>query len=166
MQYYFLRDSKNSNSKFYLMKKLLNFVVLCFVSGCSSKAPTLGVLNGLLKECPDSPNCVCSQSKSKDHFIAPVKLEASLVEAKETLLKVITDSERAETIVEEENYIRAEFSSKLIGFVDDVEFYLTNGEGMTTLVHVRSASRTGHSDFGVNRERIESIRQKVSLLAS
>ena len=148
------------------MKKLLNFILLCFLSGCSSKAPTLGVANGSLKECPDSPNCVCSQSRSKDHFVAPIEIEASLVAAKETLLKVIADSERAETTVEEDNYIRVEFSSKLIGFVDDVEFYLTKGAEVKTLIHVRSASRTGHSDLGVNRERVESIRQKVSLLAS
>ncbi len=148
------------------MKKCLNFILLCFVSGCSSKAPTLGVSNGSLKECPSSPNCVCSQSESKEHLIEPIEAKVSLAKAREILLNVMADAERANTTVEQENYIRAEFSSRLIGFVDDVEFYLTGGNGKNTIIHVRSASRTGYSDLGVNRKRIESIRQKVNLLAS
>ena len=53
----------------------------------------------------------------------------------------------------QDKYIRSEFTSSLIGFVDDVEFYIE-----ASGIQVRSASRLGHSDFGANRKRIESIR--------
>ncbi|HEY9647011.1 MAG TPA: DUF1499 domain-containing protein, partial [Chroococcidiopsis sp.] len=63
--------------------------------------------------------------------------------------------ERTKIITATSDYLYAEFSSKLMGFVDDVEFYLSPADGV---IHVRSASRLGQSDLGVNRKRIEDIR--------
>jgi uncharacterized protein (DUF1499 family) len=63
-----------------------------------------------------------------------------------------------------DNYIRAEFVSKIFRFVDDVEFYFPDKKSKELLIHVRSASRVGYSDLGVNRMRIEQIRRKLKTL--
>jgi uncharacterized protein (DUF1499 family) len=75
-------------------------------------------------------------------------------------LKSIIESTPRTSIVEERaDYLYAEFTSMLIGYVDDVEFYFPPDE---QVIHVRSASRLGYSDFGVNRKRIEDIRAKLA----
>ena len=62
---------------------------------------------------------------------------------------------RIRVVSEGEGYLHAECESTLLGFVDDLELHLRSDQG---IVAVRSASRLGHSDFGVNRRRVESIR--------
>lgn len=124
----------------------------------SGKRPTnLGVKEGALAACPDSPNCVNSQTPESDaeHAIAPLSLKTSAPEAIARLKDIITDMERTEIIEQSETYLYAEFTSALMGYVDDVEFYADAAAGV---VHVRSASRLGQSDLGVNRKRIEAIR--------
>lgn len=119
----------------------------------------LGVTSGQLIACPNTPNCVNSQSASTDaeHSIAPLTYNSSSAEAIAKLKSVIQGLERTQIITESENYLYAEFKSALMGFVDDVEFYLDEG---AKVIHVRSASRLGQSDLGVNRKRIETIRAK------
>ena len=119
----------------------------------------LGVKDGKLMACPGSPNCVSSQAPSTDaeHSIAPLSYDSSPAEAIARLKSIVEGMERTEIIKETDNYLYAEFTSKLMGFVDDVEFY---AEPDTGTVHVRSASRLGQSDLGVNRQRIEAIRQQ------
>jgi uncharacterized protein (DUF1499 family) len=70
---------------------------------------------------------------------------------------------KTKIITENKNYLYAEFTSAIMGFVDDVEFYLDEG---AKVIHVRSASRLGQSDLGVNRKRIETIRTKLKELKS
>ncbi|WP_036479809.1 DUF1499 domain-containing protein [Myxosarcina sp. GI1] len=119
-----------------------------------TKPDNLGVTNGKLAACPDTPNCVNSQSDEKPAKIDPLPL-ASISE-----IKQVVESMDKTTIVEEtDNYLYAEFQSKLMGFVDDVEFYRDEA---ANVVHVRSASRLGKSDLGVNRKRVEEIRAKLS----
>jgi uncharacterized protein (DUF1499 family) len=77
------------------------------------------------------------------------------------LKTVIQNLERTKIITETENYLYAEFTSALMGFVDDVEFLLDDS---ANVIHVRSASRLGQSDLGVNRKRIETIRAKLNEL--
>lgn len=72
--------------------------------------------------------------------------------------KVIESMERTTIIEQTDNYLYAEFKSKLMGYVDDVEFYLDPNENV---IHVRSASRLGKSDLGVNRKRVEEIKEKL-----
>jgi uncharacterized protein (DUF1499 family) len=76
---------------------------------------------------------------------------------------VIQNLEKTKIITETQNYLYVEFTSKVMGFVDDVEFLLDNN---SQVVHVRSASRLGKSDLGVNRKRIETIRAKLDELKS
>jgi uncharacterized protein (DUF1499 family) len=113
----------------------------------------LGITNGKLASCPDSPNCVNSQSDDPKSKIEPLP-SVSIAEIK----KVVESMERTTIVEETDNYLYAEFKSKLMGYVDDVEFYL---DSSANVVQVRSASRLGKSDLGVNRQRIEEIRAKL-----
>ena len=121
------------------------------------RRPTnLGVTeDGQLAPCPDSPNCVSSQAAAGDavHFVAafPLVEISRIQEAIETL-------ERVQVIEASDRYLYAEFESEKLGFIDDVEFYRDAAAGV---VHVRSASRLGRSDLGVNRKRIEGIRARL-----
>ncbi|MFN3164366.1 MAG: DUF1499 domain-containing protein [Pseudohongiellaceae bacterium] len=134
------------------MKKPL-LALLPFLSACAGEPPQdIGVQGGRLAPCPDSPNCVSSFESDETHGIAP--LNADL----ETIEQVLVEMERTNIVSVEGNYLYAEFTSRLMGFVDDVEFLYDPGSGMT---HVRSASRLGYSDLGANRDRIESIRSQL-----
>lgn len=113
----------------------------------------LGVNNGKLAVCPSSPNCVSSQSQDPQSKISPLP-PVAISEIK----KVIEAMDGTTIIEENSNYLYAEFKSKLMGYVDDVEFYLDQTENV---MHVRSASRLGKSDLGVNRKRVEEIRAKL-----
>lgn len=120
----------------------------------TGKRPSdLGVNNGKLKPCPGTPNCVNSQSDN-----AQAKIEPLPAVAISEIRKVVESMERTTVIEETENYLYAEFKSKLMGFVDDVEFLRDSD---ANVVHVRSASRLGQSDLGVNRKRVEEIRSKL-----
>ena len=128
----------------------------------AGKRPTdLGVKEGKLTACPNTPNCVSSQSQDAVHTIEPLTFNSTPAEAMTQLKKVIEAEERTKIISETTNYLYAEFTSKLMGFVDDVEFYL---DAAPKIIHVRSASRLGQSDLGVNRKRIETIRTKFNEL--
>ncbi|NJP10537.1 MAG: DUF1499 domain-containing protein [Leptolyngbyaceae cyanobacterium RU_5_1] len=128
-----------------------------FFSGI--RPTTLGTQDGNLAACPDSPNCVSSQSQDKTHGIAPIPYTASAEEAFNQLKAVIQTLPRAEIITETTNYLYAEFTSSLMGFVDDAEFYV---DPEAQVIQVRSASRIGQSDLGINRKRIETIREKLN----
>lgn len=126
----------------------------------SGTPPTdLGIKDGQLKRCPDTPNCVCSQSPEtdKEHVIAPFSYTGSAVDAINKLKTIIEGMERSTIKQVSDDYLYAEFSSKLMGFVDDVEFYAPPGE---SVIHTRTAARMGKSDLGVNRKRTEEIRAK------
>lgn len=118
----------------------------------------LGISNGQLAPCPNSPNCVSSQSTDAVHQIAPLTFTSTPEEAITNLKKIIESLPRTKIITESQDYLYTEFKSALLGFVDDVEFYLDRN---ANVIQVRSASRLGQSDLGVNRQRIETIRVKL-----
>ena len=115
----------------------------------------LGVKNSKLTPCPTSPNCVSSQSKDETHAIEHFTYKSSGEEAFNRLKNIIEKLDNAEIIETKDNYLYAEFTTQIMGFVDDVEFY-NDPENKT--IHVRSASRLGESDLGKNRDRVEKIR--------
>ena len=126
---------------------------------CSGKKPSsIGIKDNRLTRCPKSPNCVVSFNDDKEHYIEPIIYDEDRNTIKEKLLQIISNSQRTKIIKNEDNYIYVEYTSKVIKFVDDVEFLFTDDN----IIHVRSASRVGHTDFGVNKARIENIK---SLLA-
>lgn len=134
---------------------LLPLIVL---AGCSSApAPDLGTPEGQLPPCPDTPNCVSSQAEDADHAVPPLRYEGSPEAAWKALREVLREQPRVTEIDHRaEEYLRAEFQSAVFRFVDDVEFL---GVPEQKLIHVRSASRIGYWDLGVNRRRVENIRQ-------
>lgn len=115
----------------------------------------LGVQDDSLAACPESPNCVVTQEANDPHTIAPITYQTDLDTARETLLKVLTVVPRTEIVEQTDNYIRAKSTSRLMGFIDDVEFYFPTDRQE---IEMRSAARLGESDLGVNRRRLEQIR--------
>ena len=110
-----------------------------------------------LKPPPSSPNCVSSLADPADaeHFIAPLQ-GASLAQVR----AVVEAMPRTRVVTAEDDYLHVVFTSALFRFKDDVEFEV-DGEVDGEVVHVRSASRVGHSDLGANRKRVEAIRRAL-----
>jgi uncharacterized protein (DUF1499 family) len=126
----------------------------------SGKRPAdLGVRNGSLKAPPSSPNAVSSQVTGGYHQIAPLVYKGSQEQAMKALKQVVESTPNTRIIETKPDYLYAEYASALMGFVDDVEFYLPPGG---KIIHVRSASRLGYSDLGANRKRIEAIRARLA----
>ena len=131
-------------------------VILAAVLACTGNRPIdLGVRDGRLAPCPDSPNCVSSQARDDRHRIAPLRYEGTEEKAKERLLAVLKGIARSNIVRDDEHYLHAEFTSALFRFVDDGEFLFNDKE---KTIQMRSAARLGYYDFGVNRRRLETIR--------
>jgi uncharacterized protein (DUF1499 family) len=135
-------------------------VIASLFSFSGTRPTNLGVEQGKFAPCPPSPNCVSSQSVDALHQIEPFTYKDDPKIAFKQLQTILENTENAAIIKAESNYIYAEFTSPLMGFVDDVEFYL---DEPNHLIQVRSASRLGESDLGVNRKRIETIRAELNL---
>ena len=151
-------------------------LVLAVAIGCSGRAgllagtpPTdLGVRNGRLKPPSNTDNSVTSQaSLYPDHpqrrsaEIAPLALRGSGSETIAKLAAVVAGMDGGRVVRADADYLYAQYTTKLMGFVDDVEFWF---DPKTGVVEVRSASRVGSSDLGVNRQRIEEIRRRLAAL--
>ena len=131
-------------------------VVLLAVRSALTKAPTdLGVHDGRLAACPSSPNCVSSQAEDADHRIEPLAYEGDVTEAMARLKAAVATIPRTEIVKEDAAYLHVEATSLIFRFVDDVEFLF---DTENQVIQVRSASRTGYSDLGANRARVESVR--------
>ena len=130
----------------------------------TGQRPELGVQDGRLKPLPTSPNGVSSYASpdDKQHHIEPLPLLNSPEESLTHLVGLLEDRSDAEIIEQTDRYIRVEFTTRWLGFVDDAEFLIDEPAGV---VQLRSASRLGHSDLGVNRKRIESLREQWTKLA-
>jgi uncharacterized protein (DUF1499 family) len=138
----------------YLFMLALTFIL----TACSANQTTkTGGTDDRLSPCPKSPNCVSSLSEDESHYVAPLAYETTLEEAREKLILIINSMKRSEIVTAETNYIHAIFKSALFRFVDDVEFSF---DDQRKVIDVRSASRTGYSDLGVNRKRVEEIRKR------
>lgn len=141
----------------FIVYSILGLIVLgavgFFVLGLMSQngsAP--GLVDGRLSPCPDSPNCVSSEEGTAPQAVTePLPLEAW-----DKLPDVIA-SKGGTVTSETKDYISAEFTSAVFGFVDDVEFSRSND-----VVHLRSASRVGYSDAGANAARVAELRQALA----
>lgn len=109
-----------------------------------------------LSPCPRWPNCVSSEGVAGRHFIEPYILSVDSKRAWQELKAVIEELPRTSIKTINDQYLHAESKSRLLGFVDDVEFLLLSEENW---IAIRSASRTGLNDLGVNRRRLEIIRK-------
>jgi len=144
------------------MKKqiIVGLVCLLPLPGCAGTVPDLGINNGQLTACPKTPNCVNSQAVSGRQYIQPIGYAGTWQEARARLLQVLESEKRIKVLTSTGNYIRAEFTSVLFRFVDDLEFYFPEEQTGDRFIHIRSASRVGYSDLGANRKRIDGIRNK------
>lgn len=120
-----------------------------------TRPDNIGITDGKLAACPASPNCVVSQGADEEHAIAPIAYTTDRETARKNLIDILGVVPRTKLITQNNDYILAESESRLMGFVDDTEFYLPKGE---KVIHARAAARLGESDLGVNRRRIEQIR--------
>jgi uncharacterized protein (DUF1499 family) len=113
-------------------------------------------------DCPDSPNCVSSLGGPGDeqHYILPYHLEVSSENAFIQIIEYLENRRDVKILeIEDGVYIHAVFISKFMRFKDDVEFQIQKDDGNGAVIDIRSASRLGYSDFGVNRTRMEEIRK-------
>jgi len=123
-----------------------------------SRPNDLGVKDGRLKPAPSSPNAVNSQATDVQHRIAPLTYRTTAAQAMQALVKIVKATPSTTIVTQTADYLYVEYESQLLGFVDDVEFWF---EPNAKTIQVRSASRLGLSDFGVNRSRIEDVRRKL-----
>ncbi len=111
-----------------------------------------------LPACPSSPNCVSSQAADADHFIAPFKITGNVEQAWAAFKKALLSQSRTVITNETGSTLHAQAISLVFRFVDDLDVIL---DADAKLIHIRSASRTGHGDFGVNRKRVEMLRAQL-----
>lgn len=111
-----------------------------------------------LKKCPESPNCVSTQTQQKSKKMDPISFALDPKEVKKVIKNVVESLPRTKLQSESTHYLHYTFKSKIFGFTDDVEFVL---DPEHKLIHFRSASRTGYSDMGVNKERMTEIGKGV-----
>lgn len=109
-----------------------------------------------LGPCPATPNCVSSRADDDLHRIDPLPLPAG--DPIDRIAEVVLSFPRTAIVERNDNYLHATFTSRVFRFVDDVEFLIDRNAGA---VHVRSASRVGVGDMGVNRSRVEAIRKRL-----
>jgi uncharacterized protein (DUF1499 family) len=138
---------------------LIPIVWFAYLSATSTRPDDLGVVDGRLRECRGKPNCVCTGATDAEHAIPPLTFEGSPDEAWKRLEKTVQGMAGAKVITTRKPYLHAEFTSRIFRFVDDVELLLDEDQ---QVIHFRSASRVGHSDLGVNRHRMESLRQRFT----
>ncbi|MCJ2375900.1 DUF1499 domain-containing protein [Vibrio sp. ZSDZ34] len=135
-----------------LSKSALSFSVLILLAACGSGTTTM--TDRTEKPCGDSPRCVSTQDHRETFSIAPFQLAENV--SIDDIERVALSMPRAKTGVKESNYLRIEYTSKIMRFVDDMELKIKDG-----WLLLRSESRIGYSDFGVNRKRAEALRSKL-----
>jgi len=132
-------------------------VVAAALPVLSCRVAEVGLVDGRLRNCPDSPNCVCSVTPDSVAFVAPLAFEGDADAAFRSLIDFLSEEPRVTLEESTDTYVHAVFRTRILRFRDDVEFHLDRGAGV---IQVRSASRVGYSDLGTNRARIESIRDR------
>lgn len=133
------------------------FPVLWTVNALVPRPANLGVREGRLADCPESPNCVSSQTADEAHRVDPLEFGEDPESAVTRLKAILAASPGARLVEEKPGYLAYEFRTPVCRFVDDVEFLV---EAPAKVIHVRSASRIGYSDLGANRRRVEAIRRR------
>ena len=131
------------------------FVARWLVQRASPLPANLGVANGHLAPCPNSPNCVSTQATDEQHSIAPIGFEGETAVARDKLLSILQADSQFTLISNTPAYLHAEAQTAVWHFIDDVEFFFDEAD---SLIHSRSASRLGYGDAGANRQRMEAIR--------
>ena len=148
------------------MLKLASIFIVAFIVsylglGWWSHLPRFvasGLVSGKLTQCPGSPNCVCSDTDSNagQHGISPLVLNGKAAAEVWPLVRQIVSNQGGRVYIDTGSYLHAIFISSVFRFADDFEL---RADGNS--IQVRSASRVGYSDLGVNRKRVERIRAEI-----
>ena len=147
-----------------LLVVVLLFLGLLLQRRLTMPEPTgLGVQDGRLAACPDTPNCVSSFAADEDHRVEPLSLAGEPAAALATLREILDAMPRTVVVDTGENYLRAEATSPIYRYVDDLEVLIDPDAGK---IHLRSASRAGYSDLGVNRRRARAVAEAYARLVS
>ncbi len=128
--------------------------IFILMAGCSHETPG-DLTMAKITSCPSKPNCVSSTAQDKAHSVAPIAFEGRADVAMARLKVVVASLPRTKLVSETADYLHYEVRTRFMGFVDDVEFGINEDK---SVIEVRSASRVGYSDMGVNRKRVEAIR--------
>lgn len=143
------------------IKMWIAIVVVVMISGvfistliANKKVPKLGVVDGKLTDTPQTPNAVSSQTTDEDKKVAPFPYKENLQSTKDGIKLAVKAYGDVKIIEEKADYLRYVFTTGLMRYNDDVEFYF---DDQNKVVHFRSASRMGYSDMGLNRERYNAL---------
>ncbi len=138
------------------------YCVGMFLLALWSRRPIeLGIRAGRLAPCRNSSNCVSSQTELVAQYMPPIQTKVPRDEARSRLRRILEEMPRTTIVEQAADYIHAEVRSAFWGFVDDVELYIDPVLGE---IHFRSASRVGFRDLGVNRLRMDSVREAWELI--
>ena len=137
---------------------MVAFIVLLFNFRAISKAgDASGLVEGMLSKCPNKPNCVCSEYKDDaNHYIDPISIPQNITFDTFSLLKNVIQDMGGNVHIKSDNYLAATFTSAIFKFVDDLEIRIDSTQ---KVIHIRSASRVGYSDMGVNKKRTELLKK-------
>ncbi|MHB8742507.1 MAG: DUF1499 domain-containing protein [Sulfuricaulis sp.] len=135
-------------------------IILCLLfvglSIHSRNRPELGLLDGRLRRCPSTPNCVCSEDQGKPSYIKPLSIKDNSQRSWEKIKRAIRDM-GGNIDTDRDGYLRATFTTRIFRFKDDLELRM---DEQNRIIQVRSASRVGRSDLGTNRRRVENLRAR------
>ncbi len=136
----------------------LGLVAYIVMAVLSQKMPdNLGLHDGVLRPCPESPNCLCSEAHTQGddvHYTAPIQGDKAMWDK----LQSVIQAQGGEVITDNGDYKHYIFSTPVMHYVDDVELRFDEA---SHLIHIRSASRIGRKDFGVNQARMDNIKQAL-----
>ena len=139
-----------------IVSRLPKPALLLLLLGCAGAShPVNDEPGAALAPCPNSPNCVSSDARDAVHGIAPLRIQIPQEDAWRAAREAVLALPRTRIVVETPTTLHAESRSAVFGFVDDIQLELRPEEG---LIAVRSASRVGYGDMGVNRRRVEALR--------
>lgn len=136
---------------------ILGIVALAILS-CTTPAPTVQLMDGKLRPCPNTPNCVSSESDVAASRVEPFAFNGAPEEAWEGIRQAVRAT-GGRIQAEQDGHLWATYTSRVFRFVDDLELRLDPAAGV---IHVRSASRVGRSDLGVNRKRVEKLHRQMN----
>jgi uncharacterized protein (DUF1499 family) len=138
---------------------LLPVVWFALLSALARRPAGLGATGDRLGGMPTTPNAVGSQTDDPAYHVDSLAFQGDPARAWQRLQQVVRRQPRTAVVTVNDRYLHAEARSLLFRFTDDLEFLLQSDVGR---IDVRSASRVGHSDLGVNRARVEAIRREFS----
>jgi uncharacterized protein (DUF1499 family) len=124
------------------------------IGACST--PQLGASNGIFQACSFAPHCVSSTESDPQKYIAPIVVSSP--QEWQRLQQLVLAIPRTQIAVQDVNYLHAVTSTDIMHYKDDVELLYSPAKNT---VDIRSSSRVGYYDFGINRARLEQLRSQL-----